>query len=1040
MNEPKRILVVDPSTQSREAIEDIFNLRGDQVVFARDEPEALAAYRESPFDLVLIEVLLPRGNGYSVCAQLREIENEVYRRAPILLMGAVLRNFNLAHEARIKHGADDVLVKPFDARDLRRKLAYYLDHIDPDKIETDLAYLAPGEEKAHVRVHVEPLQMSGSLRRSPFGRLLGGFSQLGVTGVLHLRSGKVTKRLHFQDGNLVYISGGSRRECLGWILVAEGWLTHETLFKALAKMRESGKKLGEALIEAQTISPHQLFQALQKEAAAKALNLFRWRDGWYWFEPTVQAVAADVVPLTIEVEKILRQGIALVHDKAALDREFEPWGAMVARPADRAAARIAKLGLSRAERKLWDQIDGETKVGDLLARAGFDPVAVRRFLYLLLCLDLVVLEVMPDAPMIPRNLLVPKGDDAYRRRLQQRFAQVMPAPLGQVFPASDQELPNLPKVHRDACRGLYARRYFAALDPLTRAKADAVFDRLSEAFAYLSADDSSAVRQPGFAPASALDRGKVLDAELVFQQGMAAFAHENFLEAVDRFQAAIELDENTADYHAYLGYALYKQKGELNQLEPTMAIRHLNRAMEMDLHAADAYLFLGHIYWDLGLDKRSEGYYEEALLFDSNNREALQQLRLIFTNRRAAETAAAEEEAKTRSGLPKYIRRVRGVFNQIQNQNHYEVLGVTADFDPKTLQKTYFDLAAQYRPAELYDRLDPLTREQADEIFHRVSIAYAVLSNEAAREKYEKDLTATVIKSGRVQPVDAKLRQAADDCYQRAMRHWQNREIKNALEQIAEARRHHPTEARYLAWHGFLAYVHALSTTGSEMEIQSAAARESLRQALALDAANAEAHLFLGKIYRLEHKPNLAADHLNNALLADPNNLEALQEYRSLHSKSDTSGPVSLYQKLSTAQDKLYADLGDRLQEMGKKTYFELLGLTPDADKATVKQAYDELVAALVLVVDPQQAPTDLRERAASIRARLDRILRILSDHHLRNCYQTAWLDFPDSPASQRANDEAAVGEESPAADRAEPADAGDKSPFWTRLRGKRRK
>jgi tetratricopeptide (TPR) repeat protein len=96
------------------------------------------------------------------------------------------------------------------------------------------------------------------------------------------------------------------------------------------------------------------------------------------------------------------------------------------------------------------------------------------------------------------------------------------------------------------------------------------------------------------------------------------------------------LDENTADYRAYLGYAIYRQKGEQDQSEPTLALRYLSKALELDAHLPDAYLFLGHIHWDLGQDKHAERDYEEVLYYEPDNIEALQQLRLIFANRQAA--------------------------------------------------------------------------------------------------------------------------------------------------------------------------------------------------------------------------------------------------------------------------------------------------------------------------------------------------------------------------------------------------------------------
>jgi len=107
-----RLLVVEDDPQVRAMLVRTLRYEGFDVEPAPDAAEALAALRERPPDLVLLDLLLPDVDGMDVCRELREAENSV----PILMLTA--RDGVEDRIAGLDSGADDYVVKPFDTAEL----------------------------------------------------------------------------------------------------------------------------------------------------------------------------------------------------------------------------------------------------------------------------------------------------------------------------------------------------------------------------------------------------------------------------------------------------------------------------------------------------------------------------------------------------------------------------------------------------------------------------------------------------------------------------------------------------------------------------------------------------------------------------------------------------------------------------------------------------------------------------------------------------------------------------------------------------------
>ncbi len=116
---PARILAVDDSPTVLEMITQILESGGYSVLTAVDGAEALDTARAERPDLILLDVMLPKLDGYRVCRLLKFDQN--YRDIPIIMLTAKAEDQAMA--TGIRTGADQYLTKPVDPDTLLSAIA-----------------------------------------------------------------------------------------------------------------------------------------------------------------------------------------------------------------------------------------------------------------------------------------------------------------------------------------------------------------------------------------------------------------------------------------------------------------------------------------------------------------------------------------------------------------------------------------------------------------------------------------------------------------------------------------------------------------------------------------------------------------------------------------------------------------------------------------------------------------------------------------------------------------------------------------------------
>ena len=115
-----QILVVDDVRSTRINLKDGLEKEGFEITEAEDGVEALEQIHKNPPDLVLLDIILPKMDGFQVARALKESKNERYNAIPIIFMTA---KKSLVDD-RIKNvsGVEEYFVKPFETSELSAKI------------------------------------------------------------------------------------------------------------------------------------------------------------------------------------------------------------------------------------------------------------------------------------------------------------------------------------------------------------------------------------------------------------------------------------------------------------------------------------------------------------------------------------------------------------------------------------------------------------------------------------------------------------------------------------------------------------------------------------------------------------------------------------------------------------------------------------------------------------------------------------------------------------------------------------------------------
>ncbi len=120
----KKVLVVDDEKHIIKGLRFSLEQDGMEVDCAYDGEEALAMIRNKEYDIILLDVMLPKITGFEVCQQVREFSS-----VPIVMLTA--KGEDMDKILGLEYGADDYITKPFNILEVKARLKAIIRRTSP---------------------------------------------------------------------------------------------------------------------------------------------------------------------------------------------------------------------------------------------------------------------------------------------------------------------------------------------------------------------------------------------------------------------------------------------------------------------------------------------------------------------------------------------------------------------------------------------------------------------------------------------------------------------------------------------------------------------------------------------------------------------------------------------------------------------------------------------------------------------------------------------------------------------------------------------
>lgn len=637
----RSVLCVDSDRNLCDVLSKALESEGWSVATEYDGERALETIREDPPDLVLMDVMLPRRDGFSVLEALRAGGGGT-AALPVVLLSGCSPSPEYQRRADSLQAAE-LLTKPVPLDRLKEVVAGQLGEPKP---------AVPAQDTRRRKQHPE---LNGRLERFSFAALLHHLHGLRATGVLHLEAGRKRKWVQLRDGYPVAVRSNLVSECLGNFLSKRGRISPEAMSDSISQLG-TGRLQGEILVAMEALSEDEVSDALREQAEAKLFEIFAWTSGEFRFEFGARLQKASGLSQRSPANWIL-PGVCSRMPLERVDGWLQAQKGMLVARGRSPFYRFQEIALDPMQYRLVEEVSPGRPLSNYLGAEE----RVRRSLFALIRTAVLELRdpndssaaisgeaVMASEPPQAAPPPEPPAEDADRevQREQQDALRKELADMAERFAgASPFEVLGVSESDEDAAvrtafEGMAARVHpdrVSADSDAVRQLASRVFRHVETAYETLSdprrrqaylIDRKRAARN-----AAAQEEAKqAADAQRFFQDGEAALKQRAYEVALGCFGKALQYAPREGEYHAHYGWALHL----CNPDDATMAeeaLEHLKRGLKLASDREKPYLLMGRLCKAMGRAAAAEKMFTRAAQIQPGCVEALRELRLINMRR-----------------------------------------------------------------------------------------------------------------------------------------------------------------------------------------------------------------------------------------------------------------------------------------------------------------------------------------------------------------------------------------------------------------------
>jgi hypothetical protein len=231
---------------------------------------------------------------------------------------------------------------------------------------------SPGSWDSQVRERGLP--DSGAITRggADAATLLAKMFAQGATGRVGFRRDDVETIVYFDHGRPVFASSNEPRDRMGELLLREGKITASQYERCQAVVAESGRRMGEILVDLGYLKRRELLPAVRRHVEDIVYSLFGWERGTYYIVLEPQP-SAERIRLSRHPAALILEGIRRKLDRTSLERMIGSTSTVIeVRDRERLGGIVNMGDLAAEERSALAAFDGQADLAQVARSAGVD--------------------------------------------------------------------------------------------------------------------------------------------------------------------------------------------------------------------------------------------------------------------------------------------------------------------------------------------------------------------------------------------------------------------------------------------------------------------------------------------------------------------------------------------------------------------------------------------------------------------------------------------------------------------------------------------
>jgi CheY-like chemotaxis protein/tetratricopeptide (TPR) repeat protein len=650
----RTILCIDDDRSTLESLGEALDAGEYNILHADDPEEGFSLVREEEPDLVLLEILLSRGDGLDLVERIRA-EGGDASEVPIVVVTSGERTPQLYGRA-LELGVLEFITKPvLDSQVLEAVREF----ASKPKSDAD----AQPDEAAQGAAELFP--RAGNLGELAFPELLHLLHAAGASGVLIVEAEGNRIGLQLRNGSPAAVSAGRPREALEDFLLRSGTIPaedHERLCEQLAFGMGNPREI---LTGMGLLSEEECEKAVRAQAEERLFELFHLCEGAFRFQPGKRLSAASTLKLGSSAGSIILRGI-LEHAPMNQIREaLESQAALYVEAGMSQTYQLDELELSAEQRQLLTDAQGDCTLSAL-----FGPEEERlRMLYAFVAMGLLELNVEPVLMLLEEvsDESADTGDGKEREATSLSAAEPDP-PAEATCPTAEDTGSEGWMAELEATLSSLAARFsgigdFSVLgvgDDPSDAEVRAAYEEWLERIPWDAIPEDAAglkelaekVRSridsayQNLADASSRERyvlrrreeeerrgaeetaARALEAESWFRKGESLLEGKKYKESLEALGMAAHLDPEEGEYLSHLGWALYLSD-PTDALIRKEALEHIAKGIKLSPDRELSHVYLGRIFKATDEPRMARRMFLRALKIRPDCHPALQELRLL---------------------------------------------------------------------------------------------------------------------------------------------------------------------------------------------------------------------------------------------------------------------------------------------------------------------------------------------------------------------------------------------------------------------------